>query len=111
MFGITLKQLKDQVNVDHDDNTYDDILTDMLSEAVEYVLDLTGRSPEWFADRYGCIPRPLRRAVKLLVGDWFAYREGGRPSNIRPAEEAIAPIINRYRKLTPDSYRPCEPES
>lgn len=111
MFGISLQQLKDQVNVDRDDSTYDDILGDMLAEASEYVLSLTGRTPEWFYGRYGGMPLALRRAVMLMVGDWFAYREGGRPQSLRPAEEAIAPIINRYRCLIPNYEPPCEPES
>lgn len=99
MFNITLEQLKRQVNVDAADTTYDEQLMDLLDEAAEYVVELTGRSPEWFIARYGRAPLPLRRAVLLLVGDWFAYREGGRPASVRPAEEAIAPIINRYRAL------------
>lgn len=99
MQTVTLQQLKQQVNVDTADTTYDEQLEQMADEAEALVLEYTGRELAWFTEHYGGIPLPLRRAVLLLVGDWFAYREGGRPSNLRPAEEAIAPIINRYRRL------------
>lgn len=97
--AVTLQQLKAQVNVDPADTAYDTQLTELGEEATEYVVELTGRDCAWFYDRYGRLPLPLRRAVLLVAGDWFCYREGGRPSGVTAPEVTIAPIINRYRRL------------
>lgn len=97
--AVTLGQLKAQVNVEDADTTYDAQLIELGQEATEYVVELTGRSHDWFMERYGRLPLPLRRAVLLVAGDWFAYREGGRPSGVCAPETTIAPIINRYRRL------------
>lgn len=93
---VTLEQLKWQVNVDSHDTTYDTQLVDMAEEAEEYVLAQSGHPAEWYVERYGRIPPALRRAVLLLVGDWFAYREGGRPTSVSRAEETVINLVYRY---------------
>ena len=54
--AVTLAQLKAQVNVDPADTAYDTQLTELGEEATEYVVELTGRSHEWYIDRYGRLP-------------------------------------------------------
>ena len=45
------------------------------------------------------IPRPIKQAALILVGDFYAYREAGRPGTVSAAIEGVSYLLIRYKKL------------
>lgn len=97
---VTLRQLHTQCRIDIDDTAEDELLMQYASAAVDIVLSRTGQTAEELLDTYGRIPAVFTTAVLLIVGDWYANREAGRPSSLGDVPAGVDYILSPYFKAS-----------
>jgi hypothetical protein len=73
---LTLKQIKDQLNIDQNFVDEDDFLNQLGDVAEEVVqLHVNSNLDDIIADNKGVLPKPLMQAMLLMCGNLYNNRE------------------------------------
>ena len=97
MLLLTLPDIKRHLRVETDQE--DELLTEYGEAAEQLVLDYLNREVSDIVDEYRGIPRPIKQAALILVGDFYAYREAGRPGTVSAAIDGVGYLLIRYKRL------------
>lgn len=100
----TIEQIHQQCRIDISDAAEDALLLLQAEAASEAVLAYTRQDLGSLHDMYGGVPASLTVAVLLMVGDFYANREAGRPSNTTGVPAGVAYLLDPYVRYI------CEPD-
>ena len=96
---IELSDARRHLVVIHDMD--DELITDYVNAAQDYIEQYIGRSVPWTDGGDPPVPVPvpesIKQAVRLLVGDSYALREGSVTGTIYTANPAVLRLLNPYR--------------
>lgn len=96
----TIEQIHAQCRIDIADQAEDALLLVQAEAASEVVLGYTNQTEESLYEYYGYIPAAFTVAVLLMVGDFYANREAGRPTSMGCVPDGVAYLLNPYMRLS-----------
>ena len=103
MKWLTLERIKHQCRIEMDFHDEDDDLMDKGEVAEEAVLNYCDRSYEYFIEKYGKIPAPVRQASLLLVDLYYMKRSPADAQNMSAVPYGnIDVLLKPYMKLAND---------
>lgn len=97
MLFLTLPEIKRHLRVDIDED--DELLAGYGEAAEQLVMDYLNRDAADIVATYRGIPHPIKQAALALVGDFYAYREAGRPNSVGTAIDGVSYLLIRYKRL------------
>ena len=107
MKWLTLERIKHQCRIEMDFHDEDDELMDDGEVAEEAVLNYCDRSYEYFIEKYGKIPAPVRKASLLLVDLYYTKRSPADAQNMSAVPYGnIDVLLKPYMKLANDVETP-----
>ena len=107
MKWLTLERIKQQCRIEMDFHDEDDELMDDGEVAEEAVLNYCDRSYEYFIEKYGKIPAPVRKASLLLVDLYYTKRSPADAQNMSAVPYGnIDVLLKPYMKLANDVETP-----
>lgn len=92
----TIEQIHTQCRIDVSDAADDALLLLEAEAASEIVLGYTGQTEASLYEAFGRVPAAFTVAVLLMVGDYYANREAGRPANVGTVSDGVAHLLNPY---------------
>lgn len=103
MKWLTLERIKHQCRIEMDFHDEDDDLMDKGEVAEEAVLNYCDRSYEYFIEKFGEIPPPVRQASLLLVDLYYTRRSPADAQNMSAVPYGnIDALLRPYMKLAYD---------
>ena len=98
MAYITLEEAKRHLNIEADYTDDDSYITTLIDAAEGKVAEDILRPLKELEDEQGAIPAPLRQAILLQVGDFYASREDTVYGVIVHSTGAYRSIVGLYRR-------------
>lgn len=98
---VDLETAKKQLNIENDfqdDDLYIMALIDVAQSAVEKYLDI----PLEDMCKDGVLPSPIKHAILLLIGTWYAIRESVSSASMQPVPNAFEMLCDLYRNYSSD---------
>lgn len=98
---VDLETAKKQLNIEddfQDDDLYILALIDVAQSAVEKYLDM----PLSDMCKDNVLPSPIKHAILLLVGTFYAQRESISTSSMQPVPNAFEMLCDLYRNYSSD---------
>lgn len=96
----TIEQIHTQCRIDIPDAADDALLLLQAEAASEVVLGYTRQTEATLWESYGRVPAAFTAAVLLMVADFYANREAGRPANAGNIPDGVAWLLNPYMRLS-----------
>lgn len=98
---IQLSEAKKHLNIEQDFVDDDEYITSLIESAEEFVgMDICVPLAELEKER-GTLPAPIRQAVLLIIGDFYAVRESvvlGTLVHKNPRYESIIGLYRNYQR-------------
>lgn len=99
---ITLVEAKEHLNVDADYDGYDQYIEDLILD-VEAIVESEICVPiDDILTESGALPRPLRRAMLLLIGSYHKNREdeiqNSESSRMKQASDRLMSLLRNYER-------------
>lgn len=99
---ISLEEAKSHLNVDADYTGDDQYIEDLILDVEEIVESEICMPISEIATESGAFPRPLRRAMLLLIGSYYKNREdeipNGDSSRMRMASDRLMSLLRNYER-------------
>lgn len=94
---LQLYQVKKHLNINEDFHDDDEYLVDLISVTQNVVQKHIDRELSELADDEGNIPSPLRQAMLLLIGTYYASRESVAFVSANPLPHAYDYLIALFK--------------
>ncbi len=96
---VPMSLLRQHLNLHPDDTSQDELLESYLEAAVEFAAGYCNRTIPWHAPNGDqvSVPKSIRQAILLLVGDFYENREGQITGMSRSDNPAVERLLHPWR--------------
>lgn len=103
---LNLKEVKTHLNVDpyfHEDDEYIKSLIEVAEDTVRTHLQVTSLD-EIVLSNGGTLPASIKHAMQLLIGNWYANREGISFAQAHDIPYSYKYLLDPYKKFDDSQY-------